>query len=641
MTFAERAALVTKYGIPVMPVKPRDKKTVLNDWPQRATTDPVQIAEWDKENPDYNCGAVGRPREFLIFDADRFISLSEQIERETKHHLDSIDTLMVQSSEGKMHLYFKHDARSEALGNVSDKDENGEIFSVRAHNMYVVAPGSVHPKTGSAYEVVAEPTFGDIPVVPNWLMDWLEKAKRRITKQKAKIAADEGAQIPEGGRDEFLFAEACKLRDAKVSRKVALVALKAINTDRCVPPMAESDIAIKIKSAYTRESRVKPVNDVSRDEVAPTNTPIAEPESESVLRFVRADSIKPKKIRWLWHGRIPLGKITLFAGNPDNGKSVVGTDVAAHVTACMPFPDSIPNFLPPCDVLMLLGEDDLADTAVPRLMAAKADMKRIIFQPVDTDSENEIQLRLDIHLPLIEKHLEANPDIRLIIIDPISNYLGKASMVAEQEMRAVLIPLKRMAERRNVAIVLVMHLNKKADLDAISRVGGAMAFIGVSRCSWLFTRDTSTVEGKATDSFSMSRIKNNLVAATNGGLSFRLEGVDVPLENGDSTNVPHVVWGGVIQKSADDVLQRDKRPGRPPAQQNAAVRWINEYLHDGAKLLDDVYYTGRKKHGFSQRTIDRAREAANICTFASGKQKAKDGKEREFYSCKLQPEEDI
>ena len=100
-TFAERAAIITKFGVPVMPVKPRDKKTVLKDWPQRATTDAAQIAEWDKENPSYNSGAVGRKDGFSVFDADRFISLSEQIEQETKHHLDSIDTLRVRSSEGR------------------------------------------------------------------------------------------------------------------------------------------------------------------------------------------------------------------------------------------------------------------------------------------------------------------------------------------------------------------------------------------------------------------------------------------------------------------------------------------------------------------------------------------------------------
>jgi hypothetical protein len=335
MAFAKKAALLAEYGIPVMPVEPRDKKTVLKDWPQRATTDPVQIAEWDKENPNYNSGAVGREKGFWIFDADRFISLSGQIERETKHHLDSIDTLRVQSSEGKMHLYFKHNARSESLGNFSVDDEKGEIFSVRARNAYVVGPGSIHPQTGLAYEIIAKPTFGDIPVAPDWLMDWLEKSKRFSTKQKAKIASDDEAQIPEGGRDEFLFAEACKLRDAKVSAKVALVALKAINTNRCVPPMAESDIAIKIKSAYTRESRVKPVTDAPCDAAVVRGLTFHQPPVQSNPKN-REYVISPasnQKAGWFMRG----GAASILCGASGTSKTTWAYQMLVAQKSAVPF----------------------------------------------------------------------------------------------------------------------------------------------------------------------------------------------------------------------------------------------------------------------------------------------------------------
>ena len=54
-------------------------------------------------------------------------------------------------------------------------------------------------------------------------------------------------------------------------------------------------------------------------------------------------------------------------------------------------------------------------------------------------------------IPAIEKKLASNPNIRLLVIDPISNYLGEVSMVAEQEVRSILIPLKRAAEKYNIA----------------------------------------------------------------------------------------------------------------------------------------------------------------------------------------------
>ena len=205
-------------------------------------------------------------------------------------------------------------------------------------------------------------------------------------------------------------------------------------------------------------------------------------QTESILVFRNASEITPRQINWLWQDRIPLGKVTLFAGNPDNGKSLASTSVAAICSRGDNFPASVTD-QKPSDVLMLIGEDDPEDTAIPRLMAARANLDRIDFldavRPIK--SENR-EIRLDMDIPAIEKKLASNPNIRLLVIDPISNYLGEVSMVAEQEVRSILIPLKRAAEKYNIAVLIVMHLNKKSDLDAISRVGGAMA----SRSLFLF-----------------------------------------------------------------------------------------------------------------------------------------------------------
>jgi hypothetical protein len=125
---------------------------------------------------------------------------------------------------------------------------------MRADGEYVVSPFSVHPDTGDEYQITR-----DLPIIeaPVWLTDWLKTAKRSSTERAAKLAADETAKVSEGGRDDFLFAKACKLRDTKMSQKAALAALMVINNDQCVPPLDESVVKIKIKSAYTRNAREK------------------------------------------------------------------------------------------------------------------------------------------------------------------------------------------------------------------------------------------------------------------------------------------------------------------------------------------------------------------------------------------------
>ena len=172
-----------------------------------------------------------------------------------------------------------------------------------------------------------------------------------------------------------------------------------------------------------------------------------------------------------------------------------------------------------------------------------------------------------------------------------------------------------------------MHLNKKSDLDAISRVGGAMAFIGVARCSWLFVRDVKEetpegepiIEAKVPDSFSMLRIKNNLVSSSKAGLSYIVRVRPVVIE-GEDVFVPYVEWGGVIDASADDALGSGRRQqsepgvrigaGRPNVKLQAAVTWLENALQDGqahpTKILKEA---AKGEANIKPDTLDRAWES--------------------------------
>lgn len=338
-------------------------------------------------------------------------------------------------------------------------------------------------------------------------------------------------------------------------------------------------------------------------------------EQESKLSELMArtgDTIEPEIIQWLWQDRIPLGKITLFAGNPDNGKSLAANSVAAICTTGRPFPDS-PNPNPPADVLMLLGEDDIADTAVPRLMAAEADLHRIHFVE-GAKRPNDPEVRLDLDIPGIESLLDTKPNVRLLIIDPISNYLGGVSMVAEQEVRSILIPLKRLADRKNIAVIIVMHLNKKSELEAISRVGGAMAFIGVARCSWLFIRDASSVEGEIKETFTMARIKNNLAKASGSGLAYEVRAKKIPIPKDHAeTWAPFVVWGSPVNMTADDAIEvkQNKGRGRPEGTDQTlqeAMQWLERALQDGPKTEKWIVDQADGEEGISKATLRRAKK---------------------------------
>jgi hypothetical protein len=46
---------------------------------------------------------------------------------------------------------------------------------------------------------------------------------------------------------------------------------------------------------------------------------------------IRASEVITKPVEWLWDKRIPKGKLTMFDGDPDVGKSVITMDLAARV----------------------------------------------------------------------------------------------------------------------------------------------------------------------------------------------------------------------------------------------------------------------------------------------------------------------
>ncbi len=143
------------------------------------------------------------------------------------------------------------------------------------------------------------------------------------------------------------------------------------------------------------------------------------------------------------------------------------------------------------------AEDDPARTIIPRLDAAGADLSRIhVLESVivQDGAESLPSLRDD------AAHLEAAADrlgdCRLIVIDPISAYLGGGNDHHNAEVRRILSPLKAMAERLGLAVVLVSHVNKSGSAGAQQRVIGSVAYVGACRANFLFVKDRHDPTGR-------------------------------------------------------------------------------------------------------------------------------------------------
>lgn len=175
-----------------------------------------------------------------------------------------------------------------------------------------------------------------------------------------------------------------------------------------------------------------------REELLPAGKPLSE--------------IEPERIEWLWPQRIPKGKITILDGDPDNGKSVLTTDLAARVTSGLTLPDGTPTVA--AGAVIVSAEDGAADTICPRFDAAGGDPKRALL----LGDEEPFTIPGDTtRLERAVRQVGAT----LVVIDPIMAFLsGDVNSNRDQDLRRALTPLKRMAERTGTAVLLVRHLNK-------------------------------------------------------------------------------------------------------------------------------------------------------------------------------------
>jgi len=315
-----------------------------------------------------------------------------------------------------------------------------------------------------------------------------------------------------------------------------------------------------------------------------------------------AADVKPEPVEWLWPGRVALGKLTLIAGEAGLGKSQVSIAMAGAVTTGGEWPCAEGRALLG-DVVILSAEDGVADTIVPRLMEAGADLKRVHIINAVKDASGRRGFNLSADLDLLERKISESDNVRLIIIDPISSYLGpKVDSHVNAAVRAVLEPVTEMAARLRVAIVAITHPPKGTGTTAINRFIGSIAFVAASRAAFMVTRDADDDTRRL-----FLPVKNNL-APLGKGLAFRLEQRLVA----DGIVGSSVAWETeTVTITADQALQAaDDRGGGGGAGADAE-EFLREALAGGAVAVIDLK-ADAKEAGLSWATIRRAKDRLGV-----------------------------
>jgi hypothetical protein len=317
-----------------------------------------------------------------------------------------------------------------------------------------------------------------------------------------------------------------------------------------------------------------------------------------------AASINPEKVNWLWVGRLARGKHCCIAGEPGTGKSQVSISITAAVTTAGQWPCD-EGTAPLGSVIILSAEDGAADTIVPRLMAAGADRKRvqIVYAVRTPDGKGQRGFNLQTDIVLLEEKIAEVGDVALVIIDPVSSYLGKTDSHKNAEVRGVLEPLSEMAERMRVAVLSITHFNKTGNsFRAMHRFIGSIAFTGAPRTAFAVMEEPDDIDHKF-----FLHAKNNL-AAPPQGLGFRLEQCIVA----EGVVASRVVWDlapvtiTASQALAAEAEGSDQRNAMAEAQEFLQGALANEPL--AAKDVQDM----AREHGISQKTLRTAREKMKV-----------------------------
>jgi len=340
--------------------------------------------------------------------------------------------------------------------------------------------------------------------------------------------------------------------------------------------------------------------------------------AERKLIRVRGTQIKAKRLDAIWPGVLYRGKVMILAGLPGDAKSTLTCDIVARITKGMIWPCSTVRAEVGYSVL-LTAEDDPADTIRPRMDVAGADPDRyeIITGALEVDPKTGAKT-LDI-VSLIEDlgRIEAvlvETSATALVVDPLTSF-ASSDTNKTADMRRLLDSLAQMAQRTGCCIIIVTHLNKRADAKrAMHLIAGSHVIVAAVRTAFATARDPNDSARRL-----MLPLKLN-IAKEDGGFAFRLE--DTQHEVCGST--PRIVWEAerVNDLSADDALIDQTPRAQAATEKSAEVQaWLTEVLKYGPVEACSVWRQAEAK-GYSQRRVRAGLKALK----AGGEPKGYQGK---------------
>jgi hypothetical protein len=253
----------------------------------------------------------------------------------------------------------------------------------------------------------------------------------------------------------------------------------------------------------------------------------------------------------------------------------------------------------PAGVVLLQGEDNVAATVKPSLLAAGADIDRVfVYDPTQFKGS---PLTLPDDLPLVQNAVE-EVEAKLLIIDPAASFF-KCNPNSDTDVRKALAPLDELAKEEDLAVLIVRHLRKANSGNILYRASGSIQWVAFARSALRAIDDPFS---SSPNTHVIIPIKSNLPSATSLRYRTKLVGETIQLE-----------WLGASGINAKDLSEKASDASKVWE----AAEVLFNILRNGP-FRSQYVYEKAKAEGVAKKTLERAKDLLG----------AKSGRKQDKYS---------
>jgi hypothetical protein len=255
---------------------------------------------------------------------------------------------------------------------------------------------------------------------------------------------------------------------------------------------------------------------------------------------------------------------------------------------------------------------------VPRLKAAGADLDRVEIVRMVQQNGRKRMFNLLSDLDLLRQKIIEVGNVVMVLIDPISAYLGigKIDSFRTNDVRAVLGPLVDLAEEMKIAIIGVMHFNKKVDItNVMLRISDSLAYGATARHVYGVVNDPENKRKL------LVRGKNNLASSANvdKALAYRfgVREVGIDQRNNKPIIAPHILFEpDYVDVTATEAMLAASE-NKSPAARDEAKKFLQDLLTKGPMAVNEIE-DAAGGNGIAWRTVQRIKRDLGIISRKDG-----------------------